>query len=160
MASMRAVGLAAASASSGQERQADAVGAGRRQLEVDDRPQEAVGHLQQDAGAVAGVDLGARRAPVVEVAEGVERVGDDRAAGDALDVTDERDPAGVVLEARVVEPERLGHRAERHAPRPSRRSVQMVGLRHLTSTHSDVGTLGRNGGRRGTTLALAAEGTD
>ena len=56
-----------------QERDADAVGTRGRQCEVDDLPQEAVGDLQQDAGAVAGVDLGARRAAVVEVAEGVER---------------------------------------------------------------------------------------
>ena len=116
----------------GQEREADAVGARRREREVDDGPQEPVGDLEQDPGAVAGVDLGARRAPVVEVAEGVEGVGDDRTAGDALDVTDERDPTGVVLEARVVEPERLGNGAEvRHT-----RRVRSLGLRHLTSTHA------------------------
>ena len=78
MASMRAAVLSAASVSSGQEREADAVGAGGRQGEVDDGAEEAVGDLEEDAGAVAGVDLGARRAAVVEVAEGVERVGDDR----------------------------------------------------------------------------------
>ena len=50
----------AASGRAGRNAQPDAVGAGRRQLEVDDRAQEAVGHLDEDAGAVAGVDLGAR----------------------------------------------------------------------------------------------------
>ena len=41
------------------------------QVEVDDRAEEAVGDLDQDPGAVAGVGLGARRAPVVEVADAV-----------------------------------------------------------------------------------------
>ena len=139
-----------------QEREADAVGARGRQREVDHGPQEPVGDLEQDPGAVAGVDLGARRAPVVEVAERVEGVGDDRAAGHALDVADERDPAGVVLEARVVEPERLGHRAER-PPRASRRSVR---IDRASSSHIHADSARRTGGRRGTTLALAAEGTD
>ena len=138
-----------------QEGEAHAVGPRRRQREVDHRPEEPVGDLEEDAGAVTGVDLGARGAAVVEVAERVEGVGDDRTAGPALDVADERDPAGVVLEARVVEPERLGDGTERRATR-RRRSVGL-GLRHLTSTHA---CRSRNGGRRGTTLALAAEGTD
>ena len=78
MASMRAMVFSAASASSGRKARPDAVGPGRRQGEVDDGPEEAVGDLEEDAGAVAGVDLGARRAAVVEVAERVEGVGDDR----------------------------------------------------------------------------------
>ena len=100
--------FSAASASSGRNARPTPYAPAGGQREVDDGAQEAVGDLEQDAGAVAGVDLGARRAAVVEVAERAEGVGDDRAAGHALDVADERDPAGVVLEARVVEPERLG----------------------------------------------------
>ena len=69
MALMRRHGLLGRFGVERQEREADAVGARRRQGEVDDGPEEAVGDLEQDAGAVAGVDLGARRAAVVEVAE-------------------------------------------------------------------------------------------
>ena len=43
-----------------QEAHQHAVGAGRRQLEVDHRPQQLVGHLHQDPGAVAGA-AGPRR---------------------------------------------------------------------------------------------------
>ena len=70
----------------------------RRQVEVDDRAEEAVGDLDQDAGAVAGVGLGARRAAVLEVAERADAHRHDLVAGPALDVDDERDAAGVVLE--------------------------------------------------------------
>ena len=52
----------------GQERDADGVGAGGRQREVDDLAQERVRDLDQDAGAVAGVGLGAAGAAVLEVA--------------------------------------------------------------------------------------------
>ena len=74
-------------------------------VEADDRAEEAVGDLDQDAGAVAGVGLGAGGAAVVEVARA--RRGPAatmRVAGATpLHVDDERDAAGVVLEARVVE---------------------------------------------------------
>ena len=56
----------------GQEGHADGVGAGRRQLDAtlaDDVAQEAVGDLDEDAGAVAGVGLGAGRAAVLEVGQ-------------------------------------------------------------------------------------------
>ena len=127
----------------GQEGQADAVRAGGREREGDRLAEEAVGDLDEDAGAVAGVDLGARGAPVVEVAERVERVVDDLAALLALDVGDERHAARVVLEARVVEPEGLGCRAEGQArrrlgSRPLGRTGGL-GSRHLTSTEGPAG---------------------
>ena len=75
--------------------------------------QERVGHLDEDAGAVAGVDLGAGRAAMVEAAERAEGGVDDVAALRAGDVDDEADAAGIVLEARVVEAVRLRQRAER-----------------------------------------------
>ena len=73
--------FSAASVVEREEGEADAVGPGRRQGEVDHGPEEAVGDLEEDAGAVAGVDLGPRGAAVVEVAQRVEGVGDDRPAG-------------------------------------------------------------------------------
>ena len=45
------------------------------QLEVDDGAQERVGHLREDARAVAGAGVGADRAAVLEVAQRVERRG-------------------------------------------------------------------------------------
>ena len=90
------------------------VGAGGRQFEVDDGPQEPVGHLDEDAGAVADVGLGVGGAPVVEVAQRREAEADDLVAAPAVHVGDEADAAGVVLEARVVEALRSRARACRH----------------------------------------------
>ena len=45
------------------------------QLEADDRAQERVGHLRDDARAVTGAGIGADRAAVLEVAQRVERRG-------------------------------------------------------------------------------------
>ena len=73
------------------------------QLEVDGRPVEGVGHLHEDAGAVAGVGLGAGRAAVVQAAHRGERLVDDPVALAALHVDDEADAARVVLESGVVE---------------------------------------------------------
>ena len=47
----------------------DGVVAGGRQFEAGHLPQEPVRDLEQDAGPVAGVGLGARRPPVLQVAE-------------------------------------------------------------------------------------------
>src|SRR5207248_11199749 len=76
-------------------------------------------------------DLGARGAAVVEVAERAEGGDDDVAPGAALHVDDEGHPAGVVLEARVVEAERARKGAERQLGR-------VWCHRHLTS--AGVGT--------------------
>ena len=43
----------------GQERNAGGVGAGLGQVEGDDVAKEAIGNLDQDAGAITGVDIGA-----------------------------------------------------------------------------------------------------
>ena len=91
-----------------EEREANAVRARGRQRERRHAAKERVGHLDEDAGAVAGVDLGARCAAVVEVAERAEGRVDDVVALGAGDVNDEADAAGVVLEARVVETARCG----------------------------------------------------
>ncbi len=89
-----------------QERDARRVLTGGGQVEVDDLPEESVGHLDRDAGAVAGVRLGPLGAPVLEVAERSDAHGDDLVTGPTLDVDDERDAAGVVLIRGVVQAER------------------------------------------------------
>ena len=100
-----------------EERRADGVRARAREVEVHDRAQEGVGDLEQDAGAVAGVRLGARCPAVVEVAQRRQRLRHDVVAGLTGERGHEGDAAGVVLEARVVEP--LGGRASMHrAHRP------------------------------------------
>ena len=107
-----------------QEGHADGVGAGRGQLDprlgADDLAQEAVGHLDQDPGAVAGVGLGARRPAVLEVGQGSESGAHQVVAAHTLDVGHERDPAGVVLESRVVETR--GSRRCLHRPSHPRKS--------------------------------------
>ena len=65
--------------------------------------QEGVRHLDQDAGAVAGVGLRAGRAAVVEVLQDLDRLPQDLVRLAALHVDHEADAARVVLEPRVVE---------------------------------------------------------
>ena len=74
-----------------------------RQLERHDRAIKHVGDLDRHAGAVAGVGLGPRRAPMVQAAHGRERLGQDRVALTSLHVDHETDTAAVVLEAGVVQ---------------------------------------------------------
>ena len=88
-----------------QERNPDGVLPRGRQGEVDDRPQEAVGDLDRDASAVAGVRLGPLRAAMLEVAEGADAHRDDLVGGSPLDVDHERDAACVVLVGGVVQAE-------------------------------------------------------
>ncbi len=87
----------------GQEGSAYGVGTRRGELEVDDRTQEGVGHLHCDASAVTGVDLGTGRTTVVEVVQRGQRLLDDRVGGTPVQVGDEGDATGIVLESRVVE---------------------------------------------------------
>ena len=65
--------------------------------------EERVGHLQQHAGAIAGVGLAAAGAAVVEVLQHLDRLLQDLVRLAALDVDHEADAAGVVLEPGIVE---------------------------------------------------------
>src|SRR4051794_27229469 len=79
--------------------------AGLRQLEADLGSlagEEGVRDLHQNAGAVAGARIGAHRAAMFEIAQYVDRVGDDLMRLLALDVGNEADAAGVLLQAWVV----------------------------------------------------------
>ena len=60
--------------------------------------EEGVRHLDQHAGAVAGVDLAAAGAAMIEVHEHLDALLEDAMRLAALDVDDEADAAGVVLE--------------------------------------------------------------
>ena len=65
--------------------------------------EETIRHLDQDAGAVAGVGFAAAGAAMLQVDEHLQRVADDGVRAAALGVHDEADAAGVVLMTRVVE---------------------------------------------------------
>ena len=65
--------------------------------------QKGVGHLHQDAGAVAGVGFAAARSTVVEVDEDFKGLADDLVGFFPFDIDQESHPAGVVLEGGVVE---------------------------------------------------------
>ena len=85
---------------------------------------ERVRHLQQHAGAVAGVDLAAAGAAVVQVLQHLDRLLEHAVRLATLDVDDEPHAAGVVLVARVVETLPGGRaRAARAGPRGRRRSA-------------------------------------
>ena len=65
--------------------------------------QEAMRHLDEDARAIARVDLGAARTAMVEVAQDLQAVGHDPVRLAPVHVDDEAHPAGVVLEERIVQ---------------------------------------------------------
>src|SRR5262245_9981004 len=81
----------------GQEHQAGAVRSRRRQLERDDLPEELIRHLDEDAGAVAGIGIRSAGAAVFEVDEEVEGGADYLVRARALDAGDEADTARIVL---------------------------------------------------------------
>jgi hypothetical protein len=74
-----------------------------RQLEVDDLPEEAVGHLDQDAGAVTGVGFPAAGPPVFEVEQRSESLAHDAVIAAAGEVGHESHAAGVMLVGGVVQ---------------------------------------------------------
>ncbi|CAB4897173.1 unannotated protein [freshwater metagenome] len=104
----RGHGLGSVTDVSRQERQADGVLTHGRKFEAGDRTQEAVRHLDEDAGTIAGIGLGPGGATVLHVAQGADAHGDNGATGDTVDVGDEGDTTGIVFESRVVEPNGRG----------------------------------------------------
>ena len=87
----------------GQEALRHAVGAQRREVEVDDRAQERVGHADEDPGAVARADVGALGAAVLEIVERHQRAVDDLVRRPVVQPRHHRHATGIVLEPRVVE---------------------------------------------------------
>ena len=74
------------------------------QLEAEPRAlgaEEPLGQLHQDAGAVAGLRIGAARRAMREPAQDLEALVDDGARPLALDVRDEADAAGVSFPCRI-----------------------------------------------------------
>jgi len=69
-----------------------------------DLAQEAVGHLHEDAGTVAGVGLTAAGTAMVQVDEHRQRLTHDFVGFSPFHIDDEPDSAGIVFELRIVEP--------------------------------------------------------
>jgi hypothetical protein len=95
-----------------QENEAGAVLAGLGQLETAPFAlllKESMGHLDQDARAVAGVGFATARAAMVEVAEHLEGLLDDLMRFPAFDIHHETDAAGFVFEPGVIEALPGGH---------------------------------------------------
>src|SRR5262245_13735620 len=92
-----------------QKDEARAILARRRQGEAEVRrrlAEEPIGHLNEDAGAVARVGFASAGAAVQQVEEHLQPLLDDPVRLATLDVDDETDAAGVVLIAGIVEGER------------------------------------------------------
>ena len=90
-----------------EEEHGDAVLAGVRQLDAlfgHLGSEQAVRDLEEHSGAVAGERVGANGTAVGEVGECSETLVDDLSALAALDVGDEPDAAGVMIEPGVIEP--------------------------------------------------------
>ena len=66
--------------------------------------EERVRRLDEDAGAVAGIGFAAAGAAVLQVMQDLDGLLNDVVRLAALDVDDEADAAGVVLELRIVKP--------------------------------------------------------
>jgi hypothetical protein len=85
------------------EDQAGAIRARRRQGERHRLAKKTIRHLEQDAGAVAGIRIGAAGAAVFEVDQEIESRTDDGVRADTFDVGDKANAAGVVLVAWAVQ---------------------------------------------------------
>src|SRR5262249_13492449 len=91
------------------EQRADRIFAGLRQAKAETvrlLDEELVRDLYQNARAVAGARIGANRPAVFEIAEDGERILDQLVRFPALDVGNETDAAGVLLERGIVKPTR------------------------------------------------------
>ena len=86
-----------------QERETGRVPALGREFELHHGPEEPVGRLHEDAGAVAGVGLRAGGAAVFEVAQRADRQLDEPAAAGAVHLRDEGHAARVVFIGWVVQ---------------------------------------------------------
>ena len=104
----------------GQEADGHAVAARGREVVADDSTQQLVGELEQDARAVAGVGVRARRPAVLEVLQGHDRALDGLVARLAVEAGDHGDAAGVVLIAGVVQANRPGRSPSVHGVLPVR----------------------------------------
>jgi hypothetical protein len=90
-----------------QENESDAILAGVRKSDarrLADFGEKLVRHLNQDARAVAGIDLGSRGAAVVEVAEHLQAIRDRLVRLAPVHIDDESDAARFVLKPGVVQP--------------------------------------------------------
>ena len=121
----------------GEEDHPDAEVAGGRQVDAllaRDAREEAVRHLDEDAGAVARLRIGAGRAAMVEALEDGQRLLDDGMGGDAIQVHDGSEAAGIVLELPVVETAgvlRVPHGSAVYSICRRRRIINQTTMNHM-----------------------------
>ena len=109
----------------GQVADADAVAAGRRQVDTrDGAADERVGDLEQDARAVAGVGIGALGPAMLHVLQRLEGLLHHGVAGLAPELGDEGDAAGIMLIGGVVESSGPGRSEVVHRAVPGREGGQ------------------------------------
>ena len=88
------------------EQHAHGIFAGLRQAEAEARRffgEQFVRDLHQNSRAIAGARIGAHGAAMLEVAQDGERILDELVRFASFDVGDEADPAGILIERRVVQ---------------------------------------------------------
>ena len=73
-----------------------------------------MGNLQQDAGAIASLGVGAHGAAVLEVLEDRQPVAHHAVALGIMDIGDEADAAGIVFVARIVKTVRFRDSLRQH----------------------------------------------
>jgi hypothetical protein len=117
-----------------QEHEPDTVLTLGRECERRDLPEKPIRHLQQDAGAVAGVGLAAAGAAMPEVHQHLQCLAHDCVRAPALDVHDEADAAGVVLVQRIVEAGRGGGACDRSHAGDLSQTWTQKGNTMITST--------------------------
>ena len=86
-----------------QERQPRRIAPGRRKIKFTPGTEQLIRHLGQDAGAVAGLRIGALGPAVIQVAQHGQRTGDRVVTALAGQVSDKADATGVVLVLAVVQ---------------------------------------------------------
>ena len=90
------------------EHHASGVATGVGQVERQYRPEKRIGHLDEDAGAITGVDLGPTGATVLHVAQSLQALLHNFVGSHPLDVGHEADAAGIVLVLGAVQTLRRG----------------------------------------------------
>ena len=101
-------------ASAGRNADPGGVGPGGGKFEVDDRTEEGVGHLQQDAGTVPGVGLGAGCTAVLHVRQGLQAREHEFVGANAVQVGHEGHTTRVVFVPRVVQADGAGGLLHHH----------------------------------------------
>ena len=107
--------------------------------------EELVGDLRENARPVAAVRFAPAPAAMLHVFKHLEGVGDDLVGRLAFDMANEPDPAGVMLESRVVQTLRLGKTGNHFCRQTLRVTVHRESKVRRPTNHPGAVAQGRNG---------------